>query len=81
MIYIEEQAAELFQLFFKDTGGQEWSEAGEYSYSRTTWRGLVVFKQPIQGGAFNVGGEGVEQLSEVWGEFIKHLNESEANDE
>ena len=81
MFYVDKFADEVFDRFFQDTGGQDWSEAGEYSYARSTWRGLVVFKQELPDGSFNVGGDGSEGLAEVWSEFIKYLNESEDQDE
>ena len=77
MIYVDKRLSDLFQDFFKDNGGMPWSEAGEYSYARTLFRGKVVFKQPFEDGSFNVGGDGEEQLGEAWGEFVKFLNESE----
>ena len=81
MLYITKEAAEIFEMFFKQTGGQDWSDAGKHSYSRTLWRNHIVFRQPLHDGAFNIGGQGIEELSELWQELLKELNESEGDNE
>jgi hypothetical protein len=67
----------VFHQFFTETGGREWSESGLHSYSRAMWRDKVAFKQPMEDGSFKVGGTALEELSEIWSEFIKFNTEQQ----
>ena len=81
MLYICPHTADIFEEWYQQTGGNPWSEAGEHSFSKSTWRGSLTFKQPLGSGDFNIGGQGVGEMSELWGEFVKYLNEEQENND
>jgi hypothetical protein len=71
---------DLFLEVFTQTGGRKFSEPKGHNYSKSTWRGNLVWLVPKEGGQ-ELQGEGIEDLTEYWKETVKEASKFEGEED